>query len=330
MSMRCAAKGPRVRWGIIGMGNIARKAMAPAIRKAANAELLAVASRDSTRAEALAKEAGAPRAHASYDDLLADPDVDAVYIGLPNGLHEEWTLACAEAGKHVLCEKSLTFTVESAMRMRDRCREGGVLLAEAFMYRHHPQWRVVKEVLRSGKLGRVVCISGALTGMLANERDHRWSRELGGGALFDVTCYPIDAARYLLDAEPEGVCALADLGTSDRVDRASTVILRFPGDVLATALGSLCSHGSQFLSILCANGVIEIPKPFIPGNGETSVLVRRRDGTEELGVAGADQFELQVEHFSRCVLDASARLDPAEDGVCNAAVWEAAEASWGR
>ncbi|MCC6546568.1 Gfo/Idh/MocA family oxidoreductase [Candidatus Sumerlaeota bacterium] len=315
----------KVRWGIIGLGNIGRHAIVPAIRNAENSELVAIASRDSERARKLADELQVPLAFASYEELLR-ADIDAVYIGLPNGLHEEWTIACANAGKHILCEKALTFTEASAKRMADACEGNGVLLQEAFMYRHHPQWHVVHQIIREGKLGRVVSLTMMLSGNLekSNPADHRWSATLGGGALFDVTCYGIDISRYMLGEEPVSVSATADLTTPDGVDRSTVVTMMFPGGVIAVAIGSLASHGNQFAKIIGTDGTLDIPRPVIP-NRDPAPLILRRDGhpEETITASGADHFQKQVENFSRAIATSDKPCFPGEDGLGNCRVYEA-------
>lgn len=319
-----------VRWGMIGVGNIARHALAPAIHKAANAELIAVATRDAARASALADELKASRAYDSYQALI-ESDIDAVYIGLPNGLHEEWAIACASAGKHVLCEKALTFTAASAERINGAFAQNGVLLQEAYMYRHHPQWDVVHRILREGKLGRVTAVVTMLSGNLekTNLADHRWSATLGGGALFDVTCYGIDISRYVLGAEPLSVTATAGLTPTEGVDRISTVTMMFPDQVMAVAIGSLASHHNQFTRIVGTEGTLEVLRPVIPGR-DPAPLVLRRDGhpDETISAPAADHFQLQVENFCRAVSSSGGLQYPGENGLNNCRVYEAAAKSF--
>ncbi len=317
-----------VRWGLIGAGRIARGAMAPAISHALNSELRAVASRNAERREALAADQGVTVTYESYEALLADPEIDAVYISLPNGLHEEWTVAAARAGKHVLCEKALTFTVESAMRMREACEQAGVLLVEAYMYRHHPQWAQARRLLEEGRIGEVRQITATFTGNLPSLLDHRWSAALGRGALFDVTCYGINVCRYLLGAEPRKVTAMADLATEEGVDRASTVLMSFPKHVTAVAHGSLSSAGHQDVHVIGTHGTLEIPLPFIPELRRCPILVQTPESEEKIYVAPRNHFILQVEHFAACVLDRGHDRQPAEDGVLNTRVCEAAVRSW--
>lgn len=316
----------KVRWGIIGPGNIARYAIAPAIRYSSNGTLHAVASRSAARGAALALEAGAATSFGSYEKLLETREIDAVYIGLPNGLHEEWVLRAAEAGKHILCEKSLTFTAESAARMKQACAARGVVLMEAFMYRHHPQWYHVRDAIYQGRIGEIVSISASLGGTLANRDDHRWSAELGRGALYDVTCYGINVARYLTGREPLRVQAAGTMLTP-LVDKSTSVLLEFDGGIIASVHGSLVSDSMQGLQVIGTEGTLTVPHPFIPNNDPTTIRIVRREKVEELVVGGANQFLHQVEHFASCALTGGGLRYPAEDGLANVTACELAARS---
>lgn len=322
--MRKSAAGPKIRWGIIGAGKIARWAIAPAIRYSNNGVLQGVASRNGKKADELAAELTALQSFASYEALIASPTIDAIYIGLPNGLHEEWTLKAAAAGKHVLCEKSLTMTSASAEKMRDACRRADVLLMEAFMYRHHPQWDHVRAAISSGSLGAVRSIHGIFVVTLGNDEDHRWSEHLGGGSLYDLACYPINAARFLLEAEPTRVTALADLTGEQRVDRSIHVSMIFPQKILVTAIGSLVGNFTQSLTVVGTDATLQMRSPFAPNFDEAAIHISRASGTEEIIVGGANHYLHMVEHFAASVLDGARALEPAEDGVANVKVLEAA------
>jgi predicted dehydrogenase len=310
-------------WGIIGAGRIARSAIAPAIHYAGNSHLVAVASRDARRAAAIRLECHADASCGSYEALLAHPGVQAVYIGLPNGLHEEWIIKSAEAGKHVLCDKSLAFTRESALRCREACRRAGVLLMEGFMYRHHPQWIHVRDLLGAGAVGQIRTITAHLTGVLNNDVDHRWSAELGRGAMYDVTCYGINAARYLAGVEPRTVAAAGRL-RAPHVDLASHVALAFPNDITASVHGALDVAASQGLVVQGTTGTLEMMRPFIPGYDPAPLRLWRDGRVEDITVGGANHFLHQIEHFANCALTGAPLGYPAEDGVENATVCEKA------
>lgn len=306
-----------VRWGILGCGQIARAAIAPAIAWSSNGTLAAIASRSRDVAVRLAGELGAGRAYEGYDALLADREIDAVYIGLPNGLHAEWCLRAAEAGKHVLCEKSLTLDAESARAVVAVFARKRLRLVEAFMYRHHPQWSVVRGLL--SEIGDVRLLRATLSGMLENDSDHRWSPGLGGGALFDVTCYGVNVARWIL-GEPTRVMGMGDMRNG--VDLSSAATLEFANGALASISGSLRSAPDQTLVIVGTHGRIEVARPFIPEWQPTEVVLTTSE-RRVITVGGANHFVHQIEHFGNLVADPSRPLEPAEDGAANVAVCEA-------
>ena len=316
----------KLRWGIIGAGRIATKAIVPAIRKSGNGELVAIASRSGDKANALAAEHRVPTAHGSYEALLADENVEAVYIGLPNGLHEEWSVAASNAGKHVLCEKALTMTVASARRMAVEARRNGKMLMEAYMYRHHPQWNAVRDILRAGDIGAPVAITATFVATLGDAGDHRWTPDLGAGVLFDITCYGINVSRYLAGEEPDSVSAFADWKETN-VDRTTLVSMRFPSGVVASAVGSFASHFGQGVTVHGTAGRLEIVKPFIPGFDPTKLHLFDKSGERMIEVPGADHFTEQVRHFTDCALAGKGLTFPGEDGVANTAVCESAARS---
>jgi predicted dehydrogenase len=312
----------KVRWGILGCGNIARHAIAPAIRWSSNGELAAIGSRTFDVARRLCSELAAPRPHGSYESLLRDAEVDAIYVGLPNGLHAEWCLAAADAGKHVLCEKSLTLDAATAKRMRDAFTARRLRLVEGFMYRHHPQWGAVQALLRDGAIGAPKLVRATFCGTLLREDDHRWSKTLGGGALFDLTCYGVNVARWIFGREPRRVSALGAM-IAEGVDASSAAVLDFGDGGLATVSGSLASTPEQSLVISGTDGHIEVVRPFAPEWNATTIEVVRAAGHRRIEIGGANQFLHQVEHFASLVLDPARPLDPAEDGVLNVAACEA-------
>jgi predicted dehydrogenase len=313
--------GRKVRWGVLGTGRIAVGAHVPAIAYASNAELAAIGTRGAARRDELAGSAAGWTVHESYEALLADDSIDAIYIGLPNGLHELWTLAAARAGKHVLCDKSLALDAAAASRMREACSAANVRLMEGFMIRHHPQWDRVRALVAEGALGTLRTIQAWLTGSAADD-DHRWSADLGGGALFDVTAYGINIARLVTQQEPVQVVATAKM--RGRVDESSQVSLRFPSGVLATATGSLSAAATQGVQLVGDKGELWVPSPVVPHFEPTSLTLTTGGRAHLLHVPGANHFLHQIEHFSACVLDENRPLWPAEDGVANVTVCDAA------
>ncbi|MDP9034926.1 MAG: Gfo/Idh/MocA family oxidoreductase [Myxococcota bacterium] len=320
----------KIGWGVLGCGRIATKAVAPAIQWSANGRLVAIASRDQDVALAKARELGAERSYASYEGLLTDRDVDAIYIGLPNGLHEDWALRCAQAGKHVLCEKSLTLTLASAKRMAAAFAGRGLRLIEAFMYRHHPQWSKVRGLVEEGAIGVPRLVRAVFCSRSEDLNDHRWSAKLGGGALWDLTCYSVNAARYVTRLEPIRVSAFADSRSPHGVDASTQASLEFPGGVLAAATGSLRAGRAHSVVIHGDDGTIDLKRPFLPAWDSTYISLRRDWLGEEqrFEVPGANQYLHQVEHFASLVTEPTRPAWPGEDGVRNVAVCEAIEKSW--
>lgn len=306
-----------VRWGILGCGAIATSAIAPAIHWADRNELVAVASRTLERATRKAAEVGAPRAHGAYEALLADSDIDAIYIGVPNGEHARWAIAAASAGKHVLCDKSLALTAKDARAMGEAFRARHLVLVEGFMVRHHPQWTVVRRLLTESVIGKVLQVRAWLRSTLDRPSDHRWSKTLGGGALFDVTCYAVNAARMAIGEEPIRTQATARW-TESGVDESTDALLEFPGGAVASVHGSLRAPFEQGVVISGEKGRIVMERPFIPHWDETEVVVELTGAERQVhGIVGANHFLHMFEHVANCILDRTAPLFPAEDGVAN-------------
>jgi predicted dehydrogenase len=313
------------RWGILSAANIARRRFVPGVLKSTAGTLSAVGARDGDRARAFASEFGIPRAYDSYEALLADPEVDGVYIGLPNLLHTEWTVRAAAAGKHVLCEKPLSRRLADVERMATACTEGGVLLMEAFMYRHHPQHVRVRELLAAGEIGQPALLRATFSFAMDAERrarDVRTNAALDGGAFMDVGCYALDAARFLFDAEPIEVTALQRFDPALRVDTTFAGVLRFPGDRLALIDGSFDVAGTQRYEVVGDRGSIVVDPAFQPSpDGATFTIVRGGE-RRTVDVPGAEQYALEADHFVRSVR-AGRLLPPAEDGRAQARAVEA-------
>ena len=312
-------------WGILSAANIARRRFVPGIQGGTEGQVAAVAARDGDRARAFAAEFGIPRAYDSYDALLADPEVDGVYIGLPNGLHAEWTVRAAAAGKHVLCEKPLARRAADVDRMADACSAAGVVLMEAFMYRHHPQHTRVRELLAAGEIGEPSYLRATFSFAMDAERrsrDVRVKPELDGGAFMDVGCYTLNAARFLFDAEPIEVTALQRFDPSLGVDTTLAALIRFPDDRLALVDGSFDVSGPQRYEISGTRGTIVVDPCFQPGPNTASFTVTRGGERRLIEVPGVDQYALQADHFARSAR-AGRLLPPAEDGRAQARALEA-------
>jgi predicted dehydrogenase len=326
-----------LRWGILSTADIARTKVIPGMRKAKRCSIAAIASREAGRAEAVALELGIPRAHASYEALLADPEVDAVYIPLPNHLHAEWSIAAARAGKHVLCEKPLALTADDAQRMIDVADAEGVTLMEAFMYRLHPSWQAVAELVASDEIGRLVSVQSWFSYFNDDATNIRNIREVGGGALFDIGCYSVNLSRLLFDAEPRHVSAALMRDPATGVDVLTSAILTFDSGI-ATFTCSTRAEDDQRVHIYGTTGRISIGIPFnIPPDRPTEVYVTAggdppvAPDTRVLTFEVADPYTVEAERFAAAVLDGRPAPVPPNDGVANLRVieriFEAAEAA---
>ncbi len=319
----------KIRWGILGTAKIAEGALIPALHQAEGAELTAVASRRPETAMAYAERNRIERAYGSYEELLADADIDAVYIPLPNHLHAEWTVRAAEAGKHVLCEKPAALNRAQAERMVQVCRDNGVVFMEAFMYGFHPQWARVRELVEQGALGKLRLINASFSFWLRNEQDIRWYPE-GGGALYDVGCYCVHVIRsFAGDALPEVVQAVGDLDKRG-VDRAVTAALAFPGGVLAHFDASFAAADRQRVELAGEAGSLVVTWPFRPDKGDPSIIWRNQDGERVERVPKVDMYRLEVEHFSACIRGEETLRQTPEQTLRNMAILDAIYQAVGR
>ena len=289
----------KLRWGFLSTARISR-ALIPPLRVSERNELAAVASRDLRRAEASAREKGIARAHGSYEALLADPEIDVIYNPLPNRLHAEWTIKAAQAGKHVLCEKPLALTAAEVDAMADAARQAHVVVAEAFMYRHHPQTLKVKELVDGGAIGAPRLVRGAFTFTLTRASDVRLDLALGGGSIWDVGCYPISYARYVVGAEPVEAFGWQTLGRTG-VDETFTGQLRFPNDVYAQFDSGFRVPLRSHIEIVGSEGVITVPQPFKPGLNE-QISLRRGDETQTITIPGQELYLGEVEDMADAIL----------------------------
>lgn len=291
-----------VTWGLLGTARINRR-LIPAMRAAARSSVVAVASRDAARAEAYAREWDIPRAVHGYDALIARDDIHAVYVPLPNSLHVEWVLKAVAAGKHVLCEKPLAVTAADVERIETAAAERGLVVEEGFMYRHEPLTARVIDLVAGGAVGAVRAIASGFTYAQSRTDDVRLVRALGGGALFDVGCYPVSYACLLAGRAPVAAVGTARW-TAEDVDDEFTGLLRFTGDATATIYAGFRAAYHTWLLVLGSEGTLEVPNPFKPRVLETLRLERLGD-QRLIEVPGSETlFVRQVEHFVERVLDA--------------------------
>jgi xylose dehydrogenase (NAD/NADP) len=297
----------KLRWGVLGYARIAREALIPAILRSGSSEFHAIASRDEAKlAECRELFPSLVKTCRDYDGLLRDPDVDAVYIPLPNALHCEWTVKAAEQGKHVLCEKPLALNVAEVRAMTAACAAHGVTLMEAFMYRYTDRTRQVLNVLRSGVLGEIKYLSSTFRFLLANPASIKFRPELGGGSLYDVGCYPVNFAGLVADeiahapagsVRPETVSA--ECVRAGGIDVTFSAVLKYPSGLLASLNSGFNAHKRVVSEIIGTQGVLEIPDTF---GGEAGGLVLTA-GSErrEIPVAASDRYLLELEDFAEAV-----------------------------
>ena len=296
--------------GIISTAHINRLVLAGA-RESEQVDVIAVASRDQARAEAYAREQGIERAYGSYEALLADPDVEAVYISLPNSLHVEWSIHALEAGKHVLCEKPLDRRPEEVERAFDAADRAGRILAEAFMWRHNPQTAKLLELVGSGAIGELRLVRSAFSFSLDEPENVRLAADLDGGALMDVGCYCISGSR-LLGGEPESVYGQQVSGESG-VDVLFAATMRFPGDVLAQFECGFVLPDRDELDVIGSEGSLFLDDPW---HARTPVLELRRDGgVEEIVLQPADSYRLELENLGDAIAGRAQPLLGREDAV---------------
>lgn len=318
----------KLRWGILGSAGIAKRAFIPGVRNSQHGELVAIASRDLGKAQETAKEFGIPQSYGSYEELLADPSIDAVYIPLPNHLHKPWTIRAAEAGKHVLCEKPIALDAREAEEMKQACEKAGVQLAEAFMYRHHPRYKRIKEIIASGEIGEIRGIHGAFT--FNNAKDFgnvRYVKEWGGGSLYDVGCYPLSAARFILEQEPVAVTVLAQFSEQHGgVDMMASGLVEFPGDVALTFDCGMWTAFRNVLEIVGSDGSIYLPKAYLYDkneDGDADFFVRTSSGERREKADLIDIYALQADDFAAAVFGRKPLLFEPSDAVQNMRLIEA-------
>ncbi len=317
-----------VKWGVLGTARIAQTQFLPALADAKNAVLHAVGSRSLTKAQEVAHEWGAKRAYGSYAELLEDPEVEAVYIPLPNNLHHEWTIKALQAKKHVLCEKPMALTVEQCEEMLETAKAAGMLFMEAFMYRFHPQIRKVEELIGEKRIGEVQLIRGSFSFYLEDNTNIRVVPGLGGGSVMDVGCYPIHLANLLYGGLPLKVKATGVYRPdAPDIDLSMCGILEYSGGRLAVFDSSFAMARRQWVEIVGTEGVIFIDRPWRPDRAEVSIVIQQGSVREEIAFPASNPYQLEIEHFSACIRTGQEPLMPGEMGKGVVAVIEACHRS---
>ena len=309
----------RVRWGILGTANIALAKVIPAMQRSEWCEIAAIASRDLSKAKAAAGELNIPNAYGSYEELLKDGSIEAIYNPLPNNLHVAWTMKAAEAGKHVLCEKPIALTAAEArtlIEVRDRT---DVRIQEAFMVRTHPQWLETRRLIHSGRIGSLRSITGFFSYNNPDPTNIRNQLELGGGALMDIGCYPITISRFMFETEPRRVLGFIERDAATGTDTLTSAVLDFPnGHSTFTCSTRLAPY--QRMIFMGTEGRIEVLIPFnAPNDRPTQILI----DDEIIEFPICDQYEIQGSLFSQAIRENREQPIPLEDAINNMAVVDA-------
>ncbi len=291
-----------LRWGLLSTARINAR-LIPPLNASKRNRLAAVASRSQATADAYAREWKIPRALGSYEALLNDPEIDVIYNPLPNSLHAEWTIKALRAGKHVLCEKPMALTLAELDAMAVAAEESGRVLAEAFMYRHHPQTLKAKEFVADGSLGKLQLVKGSFTFMLTHENDVRLDKELGGGSIWDVGCYPISYARTMIGAEPLEVFGWQVTGPTG-IDMSVIGQMRFPDDAYAQFDCGFASPYHEFMEIVGTEGTLNIPVPFKPERPDKKEKIYFTHGkkTDTIEIKGQELYIGEVEDMADAIL----------------------------
>ncbi len=306
-----------VRWGILSTASIGEKRVIPAIRKSSNGIVAAVASRTPEQAQAFAAPLQIPVAYGTYEDLIAAPDIDAIYIPVPNSEHAKWSIRCAEAGKPTLCEKPLASDADEAARMVAAFAERGILFAEAFMYRFHPQHQRVKALMAMGAIGDPHVINATFSFPVASEDNIRLRKDLAGGALMDVGCYCVNVMRFLTGEEPEKAAACARFGQRSGVDEVIAGVLRFPSGIVGHFDASLRSQRTHRYEVRGSEGRLEVPEAFVNYNADTVIRHWRGESYQEYVIPDADHYQLMVEDFADALLNGRPPAFPPTDAIAN-------------
>ncbi len=314
----------KVRWGVLSTANIATGQVIPAMQQGTYCEIAAIASRSPEKAQAAAAQLGIPKAYGSYEELLADPEIDAIYNPLPNHLHVPWSIKALQAGKHVLCEKPIALTSAEGQTLVDVARQYPHLkVMEAFMYRFHPQWQRARQLVLEGDIGELRTIQSFFSYYLDDPNDIRNRVDVGGGGMLDIGCYTVSLARFIFGAEPNRVFGTIEYDPQLKIDRLASAILDFGrGTSTFTCATQLVPY--QRVNIFGTTGRVDIEIPFnAPANQPCKIWYQHDDETEEIRVEACNQYTLQGDAFSQAVLNNTDVPTPIEDAVANMKVIEA-------
>jgi predicted dehydrogenase len=314
----------KVRWGVLSTANIGTEKVIPAMQQGKSCDIVAISSRQLNKAQAAARRLGTPKAYGSYEELLADPEIDAVYNPLPNHLHVPWSIKALEAGKHVLCEKPIGLTAAEGRQLLDAAHKRPRLkVMEAFMYRHHPQWRRARQLVTEGKIGELRTIQTFFSHFLLDPDNVRNQADIGGGGLMDIGCYCISLSRFIFGGEPRRVCGSIEYDPQLKIDRLASGMLDFGrGTATFTCATQLAPY--QRVNIFGTEGRVEIEIPFnAPADRPCKLWHQHGAQVDEVVFDVCDQYTIQGDLFSQAVLDDAAVPTPLEDAVANMEVIEA-------
>lgn len=293
----------KIRFGVLSTAKIGRVYVIPAMQKSGLCEVSAIASRNLTRAQSVAQELSISKSYGSYEELLADPKLDAIYVPLPNHLHVEWSIKCLEAGKHVLCEKPVGMNTEEAQKLKQASQKRPELkVMEAFMYRHHPRWKRVVELIRSGKLGEIKAVHTFFSYYNDDPDNYRNSAKMGGGGLMDVGCYSISTARLIYNRNPQRALGYSEFDSSFHVDRLTSGILDFGTGTSVFTCSTQC-YKDQYVKIFGTEGKIELDLPYNPDFSKPTVLKANIGGIDIIEeFEPCNHFTLQADAFANAIL----------------------------
>lgn len=306
----------KLNWGLISTARI-NKSLVPPLQKSKRSRLVGVASRHKETADDFARHFKIPQAYGSYEQMLADPAIDVVYISLPNSLHAEWTIRALYAGKHVLCEKPLALTVEEVGAIMTAARKAGKVVTEAFMYRHHPQTLKVKELVDGGAVGKVMLMRGAYCYQQSRENDIRLDASLGGGSIWDVGCYPISYARYIAGFEPTTFMGW-QIPSPQGVDLSFAGQMIFPTRICAQVHSSFQSPYNPFFEVTGSEGRLLVPEPFKPGE-RSSILIEKAGQVSIIQLRSKELYAWEVADMEDAILDGKPPRISLEDSRGNVA-----------
>jgi predicted dehydrogenase len=313
----------KVRWGILSTAKIGREKVIPGMQAGKYCDIVAIASRDLERANAVAKSLNIHKVLDSYEALISDPEIDAVYIPLPNHLHVEWAIKALEANKHVLCEKPIGLASAEVQQLLDASKERPHLkVMEAFMYRFHPQWQHAKKLVADGKVGELKTIHSFFSYYNIDPNNIRNKKDAGGGGIMDIGCYCISLSRFIFNAEPTRVFGMAEYNPDTQTDRLASGILDFStGTSTFTCSTQLMPY--QRVNILGTEGRIEIEIPFnAPPDKATGLWLHTKSGSEKIRFDAVDQYTIQGDMFSKAIIDNTTVPTPLEDALSNMKVIE--------